>query len=62
MIYKFFRFKFILVLKLILIVVNFIIYINYFESIVIRKYLDIEQVFDLIGEYVDGCFGGKFVD
>lgn len=42
--------------------VNFIIYINYFESIVIRKYLDIEQVFDLIGEYVDGCFGGKFVD
>lgn len=51
-----------LFLKLILIVGNFIIYINYFESIVIRKYLDIEQVFDLIGEYVDGCFGGKFVD
>lgn len=54
--------KLYLFLKLILIVGNFIIYINYFESIVIRKYLDIEQVFDLIGEYVDGCFGGKFVD
>lgn len=28
----------------------------------VRKHLDTEQVFDLTGEHVDGCPGGKSAD
>lgn len=62
MIYKSSRSKFTSVLKSILIAANLTTHINHFESTVVRKHLDTEQVFDLTGEHVDGCPGGKSAD